>query len=228
MLLNSGEKPILSEKGLLTTIGISTNNKINYALEGSVFAGGTVIKWLRDNMGVIKNAAESEYVARSIPDNGGVYIVPAFVGLGTPHWDSDARGTIMGLTFGNDTRHIVRAGLEAIAYQCYDVISVMEKEMGKEVIALKVDGGAALNDFLMEFQSAILNKKIYRPVVYESTAYGVYILSILNLGIEKDLEQIKNKIEFNRIFEPTEMSINREKLLKYWSKALERAKNWLE
>lgn len=228
MLLNTGEKPVFSEKGLLTTIGASFNNRIIYALEGSVFAGGTVIRWLRDKMGLIKNASESEYIARTLEDNGGVFFVPAFVGLGTPHWDSYARGTLVGMSLGTDSRHVIRASLESIAYQCYDVLKIMEEELGKELVALKVDGGASLNDFLMEFQSAIINKKIYRPVVYESTAYGVYILSLLNLGLEKDLIEIKDKIKFDRVFSPDDMKIEREKLLKYWNKALERAKDWIE
>ena len=228
MLLNTGEKPVISEKGLLTTIGASYGDKTIYALEGSVFAGGTVIKWLRDKMSFIKNAPESEYIARSIKDNGGVYFVPAFIGLGTPHWDSYARGTIMGMSLGNDSRHIVRAALESIAFQCFDVLKTMESELGKEIISLKVDGGASLNDFLMEFQSAIINKKVFRPVVYESTAYGVYILSLLNLGIEKDLDKIKEKIIFDRVFEPKDLEIERDKLIKYWNKALLRAKEWVE
>jgi len=228
MLLNTGEKPVFSEKGLLTTIGASYGDKTIYALEGSVFAGGTVIKWLRDKMNFIKNAPESEYIARSIKDNGGVYFVPAFIGLGTPHWDSYARGTIMGMSLGNDSRHIVRAALESIAFQCFDVLKTMESELGKEIIALKVDGGASLNDFLMEFQSAIINKKVFRPVVYESTAYGVYILSLLNLGIEKDLDKIKEKIIFDRVFGPKDLEIERDKLIKYWNKALLRAKDWVE
>ena len=228
MLLNTGEKPVISEKGLLTTIGASYNNKVIYALEGSVFAGGTVIKWLRDKMNFIKNAPESEYIARGLKDNGGVYFVPAFIGLGTPHWDSYARGTIVGMSLGTDSRHIVRAALESIAFQCFDVLKAMEEELGKDIVSLKVDGGASLNDFLMEFQSAIIDKKVFRPVVYESTAYGVFLLSLLNLGLEKDLEKIKEKIIFDRVFEPSDLSIERDKLIKYWNKTLSRAKEWAE
>lgn len=228
MLLNTGEKPVISENGLLTTVGMSYDDKVCYALEGSVFAGGTVIKWLRDKMGFIKTASESEYVARALKDNGGVYFVPAFVGLGTPHWDSYARGTLVGMSLNTDTRHIVRAALEAIAYQCHDVMKTMEKELGKEILALKVDGGAALNDFLMEFQSALIQKKVFRPVVYESTALGVFLLSLLNLKIETNIEGIKNKIKFDKVFEPNDLSIEREKNIRYWNKALVRAKDWVE
>lgn len=228
MLLNTGEKAVFSENGLLTTVGTAYKDKVYYALEGSVFAGGTVIKWLRDKMNLIKTASESEYIAKSLKDNGGVYFVPAFVGLGTPHWDSYARGTLVGLNLSTDSRYIVRASLESIAFQCYDVLKTMELELGKEIKSIKVDGGAALNDFLLEFQSAILDKKVFRPVVYESTAYGVYILSLIGLGLETDIEDINKKIKFDKVFNPNDINIEREKLLKYWNKALERAKNWLD
>lgn len=228
MLLNTGEKAVFSQKGLLTTVGTAYKDKVYYALEGSVFAGGTVIKWLRDKMNLIKTASESEYIAKSLKDNGGVYFVPAFVGLGTPHWDSYARGTLVGLNLSTDSRYIVRASLESIAFQCHDVLKTMELELGKEIKSIKVDGGAALNDFLLEFQSAILDKKVFRPVVYESTAYGVYILSLIGLGLETDIEEINKKIKFDKVFNPNDIDIEREKLLKYWNKALERAKDWLD
>jgi glycerol kinase len=175
--MNTGEKLIESKHGLITTIAIGLNGKIQYALEGSVFMGGAIIQWLRDEMELITDAKDSEYFAQKVKDNGGVYIVPAFVGLGAPYWDMYARGSIFGLTRGANKNHIIRAALEAIAYQVRDLLDAMEEDTGYKINVLKVDGGASKNKFLMQFQSDISNIKVCKPIITETTALGAAYLA---------------------------------------------------
>ena len=221
MLLNIGDKPVLSKKGLLTTVAWQIGDKITYALEGSVFVGGSVVQWLRDQMRMLHEAAESEKYALEVNDTNGMYFVPAFVGLGTPYWDDDARGSAFGMTRGTTKSHFIRACLEAIAYQCKDVFEVMSKETSCSLKNLKVDGGATKNKFLMQFQSDILHTKIMLPSCLETTALGVAYLAGLASGFYKDLEEIKSIHTYQAIFEP-EMD---EKTVKEkydgWLKAIE-------
>ena len=221
MLLNVGEKPIFSENGLLTTIGWQIGDKITYALEGSVFVGGAVVQWLRDQMKLFREAGDSEEFARAVPDTKGVYFVPAFVGLGTPYWDDDARGAVFGLTRGANNNHFVRACLESIAYQCKDVFEVMKKEAHSKLKSLKVDGGATKNGFLMQFQSDILNTTIMLPACLETTALGAAYLAGLASGFYKNLEEIKAIHSYQAIFNPKmdEETVN--KKYRGWLKAVE-------
>ena len=221
MLLNVGQKPVFSKNGLLTTIGWQIGDKITYALEGSVFVGGAVVSWLRDQMRMLHEAGESEDLAKAVPDTKGVYFVPAFVGLGTPYWDDDARGSVFGLTRGANRNHFVRACLESIAYQCKDVFEVMKKEAHSNLKNLKVDGGATKNKFLMQFQSDILNTTIMLPSCLETTALGGAYLAGLSSGFYKSIEEIKSIHSYQAIFNPimSEEEVND----KYsgWLKAVE-------
>ena len=221
MLMNTGSSPTLSEKGLLTTIGYSLNNEVTYALEGSVFVAGSAIQWLRDALGFFKDAKDSEALATDIDDNYGVVLVPAFVGLGTPYWDSDAKGAIFGLTRATDKKHITRATLEALAFQTRDIIDVMSTESNITPTFLKVDGGASLNNFLMQFQSDILNINIIRPKVSESTALGAAFISGLSVGFFKDLEQIRSIVKSERTFTPDMSEDKVNYLYNRWLKAVE-------
>jgi len=228
LLMNVGEQFVESKSGLLTTIAVGLNGKVQYALEGSVFIGGAVIQWLRDSMKMIASAPESEGIALSVPDNGGVYVVPAFTGLGAPHWDMYARGTIVGLTRGTGREHIVRASLEAIAYQVADVVRAMEQDTGIRLSALRVDGGASANNFLMQFQADILNSRTVRPVVRETTALGAACLAGLAVGFWASQDEIRAAWEEDRTFEPTMEEAVRAKYLAEWKKAVGRAGNWIE
>ena len=202
MLLNIGDKPVLSKEGLLTTVAWKIGDKVTYALEGSVFVGGAVVQWLRDQMRMLRDSSESENYADRVPNTNGMYFVPAFVGLGTPYWDDDARGAAFGMTRGTTKDHFVRACLEAIAYQCKDVFEVMRKETNCCLKNLKVDGGATKNKFLMQFQSDILSTKIMLPRCLETTALGVAYLAGLASGFYKDLDEIKSIHSYQAIFEP--------------------------
>ena len=202
MLMNTGERCIKSSNGLLTTIAIGIDNKIEYALEGSVFIAGAAIQWLRDEMKFFSDAADTEYFATKIENNGGVYLVPAFVGLGSPYWDMYARGTIVGLTRGSNRNHIIRAALEAIAYQSKDLIEAMKEDSGLSFSTLKVDGGAVRNNFLMQFQADILNTDVLRPEITETTALGAAYLAGLAVGFWKDKENIVKNWKLNRKFTP--------------------------
>jgi len=224
MLMNTGETVTKSDK-LISTIAYSLD-KVNYALEGSIFIAGAVIQWLRDELGIIKDAAETESLAKAVEDNNGVYFVPAFVGLGAPHWDMYARGSIMGLTRGTKKEHIVRAALESLAYQTNDVIDVMQKESKIKLKELKVDGGAAKNDFLLQFQSDVLNKRVKRPKNIETTALGAAYLAGLATGYWDKKENIKQ--EMDKVFNPDMKKDERKALLKGWKKAVNRSKAWLE
>ncbi len=219
LLMNTADKPVESRSGLLTTVAWSISGQASYALEGSVFVSGAVVKWLRDQLGIISSAEETEAAARSVPDNGGVYFVPAFVGLGTPYWVPDARGTITGLTRGTGRAHIIRAALEAIAYQTADVLDAMEQDTGKLGV-IKVDGGAAQNDFLMEFQADILARSVIRPSNVESTALGAAFLAGLGCGFWGSTEELSGLCENFREFSPSMTEDKRTELLSGWSRAI--------
>ena len=209
----------LSNKGLLTTLACDIDGQSVYALEGSVFIAGAVIQWLRDELKVIPDASSSEKIVTSLKDNAGVYFVPAFVGLGAPYWDSDARGTITGVTRGTKREHLVRAALESIAYQTKDVFEVMKKELGRNISELKVDGGACKNNFLMKFQADLLNCKIIRPTIIESTAYGVAQLAGVTVGI---LKRKSTRGIVDRVFVPTMSKKQRDQLNSGWQQAVRR------
>lgn len=228
MLMNTGEKAVSSESGLLTTIAWGVDGKVEYALEGSIFIAGAVVQWLRDELRILDNAAQSEELATKVEDNNGVFLVPAFVGLGAPYWDMYARGTIVGLTRGAKREHIVRAALESIAYQTRDVLEAMQKDSGITLTDLKVDGGAVANNFLMQFQSDILGVPVSRPKVIETTALGAAYLAGLAVGYWKDKEDIAQKWQMDRNFKPEMSGEDRDKLYAGWKKAVEKALDWAE
>ena len=220
LLMNTGEKKIISSHNLLTTIAWSIGGKIEYALEGSIFVAGAAVQWLRDELGLIKNAAESEELAMKVPDTQGVFIVPAFVGLGAPYWDMYARGAIFGLTRGVNRNHIVRAVLESIAYQTRDVLSAMEEDSGISLSVLKVDGGASANEFLMQFQSDILGTKVIRPANLETTAQGAAFLAGLEAGIWQDKSDIEKIWIADKEYTPEMDLYHRNQLYNRWKKAV--------
>lgn len=228
LLMNTGEKPVFSKNGLVTTIAWGIDGKINYALEGSIFIAGASIQWLRDEMHLIENAAESEVFATKVNDTNGCYVVPAFTGLGAPYWNQYARGTIVGITRGVNRYHIVRATLESIAYQVNDVISAMKSDSGNEIVSLKVDGGASANDFLMQTQADIINTKVLRPDCVESTATGAAYLAGLAVGYWTDKDAIANNRKISKIFEPGISENERKDKIKGWKKAVETAIAWTE
>ncbi|BCV25884.1 MAG TPA: glycerol kinase GlpK [Firmicutes bacterium] len=228
MLMNTGEKAVPSKSGLLTTIAWGVNGKVEYALEGSIFITGAAVQWLRDELRVIDNSAQSEEYARKVPDTGGVYLVPAFVGLGAPYWDMYARGTIVGITRGTKREHIIRAALESICYQTRDVLEAMTSDSGIKLTALKVDGGAVANDFLMQSQADILGVPVHRPKVTETTALGAAYLAGLAVGFWADQEEIAAKWQINKEFTPAMAADQREKLYRGWKRAVERALKWEE
>jgi glycerol kinase len=226
MVMNTGEKPIKSENNLLTTIAWQLNGKVEYALEGSIFIAGAVVQWLRDEMGLIKKSADIEKLAASVKDNDGVYLVPAFAGLGAPHWDQHARGTIVGLTRGSNSGHFARAALEGIAYQVMDVLKSMEADSGIEILELRVDGGATANDLLMQFQADILRAPVIRPKILETTALGAAYLAGLAVGYWENHEEINKQWQVDRKFE-TEMDREEaDHLVMGWNRALKAAKAW--
>ncbi len=222
--MNTGNRPVYSKGGLLTTVAWRINGKIEYALEGSVFNAGSVIQWLRDNLGFMENSEDSETMAESVEDSGGVYFVPAFTGLGTPYWDMYARGTISGVTRGTTKEHIVRAGLEAIAYRSTEVLEVMAEDTNLELSKLYVDGGASSNDFLMQFQSDMLQCDIIRPVVRETTALGAAFLAGLATGFWKSKAALNDLAEIDRTFSPKGSMNARDNRMKGWRDAVARAK----
>lgn len=226
MMMNTGSEIVRSNKGLLTTVAWQIGADVTYALEGSVFIGGAVIQWLRDELRMIDKAEDSEYFATSVEDNGGVYIVPAFVGLGTPYWDSYARGTITGLTRGTGKAHIIRAALESIAYQTKDVFEAIHEECNLELNELKVDGGACSNNFLMQFQSDILNVPVLRPMVTETTALGAAYLAGLYTGMWKNIQSISKNWKIDRTFGAKMTHEERILLYKKWRKAVLRSLKW--
>ncbi len=227
VLLNTGPKPVDSENKLVTTIAWRTNNQTIYALEGSIFIAGAVVQWLRDGLKLVRTAPEVEDLAATEPDNGGVYLVPAFVGLGAPHWDAYARGTIIGITRGTTAGHFARAALESIAYQVSDVLLAMKADSGIGLKELRVDGGASINNLLMQFQADILGIPVLRPKTTETTAMGAAYLAGLAVGYYKSTDEIAAQWATDRTFEPKMSEDQREKLRADWQKALSRAKDWL-
>ena len=224
MLMNTGDEAIESKHGLVTTLAASLDNHPSYVLEGSVFVGGAIVQWLRDEMRMIKSASETEKYATSVESSNGVYIVPAFVGLGAPHWDSQVRGTVSGLTRGTKKEHFIRASLEAIAYQVYDIYNAMENDLGVKVKTLNVDGGASQNNFLLQFQSDVLLADVVRPKVVEVTALGASYLAGLKVGYWKDIEDIRNNKKIERVFTPSMDLEKRDRRLKGWKVAVARAR----
>jgi glycerol kinase len=225
MLMNTGDKAVASESGLLTTIAWGLDGKVEYALEGSIFIAGAAVQWLRDGIKLIDTAPDSEYFASKVNDTDGVYVVPAFAGLGAPYWDMYARGAIFGLTRGTKKEHIVRATLESLAYQTKDVLSAMESDSGIHLQALRVDGGATANNLLMQFQADILGVNVERPAVLETTALGAAYLAGLAVGFWKREEILDNAL-IERIFAPQMDAETRDKLYKGWQKAVRRTMNW--
>lgn len=224
LLLNTGEKAVRSFNGLVTTLGACAGGKPPYVLEGSVFVGGAVVQWLRDELGLISSAAESEEWARKVPDCGGVYVVPAFTGLGAPYWDSGARGLISGITRGTGKAHIIRAALEAIAYQSADLVAAMERDAGLKITSLRVDGGASANDFLLQFQSDILGVKLQRPAVVETTALGAAYLAGLACGYWSGVKELETQRATEREFLPAMSLTSRQAALSGWRAAVARAR----
>jgi len=221
MLMNTGEQPVISNYSLLTTVAWKVNGITQYALEGSVFIAGAVVQWLRDGLGIINKSADVEELAAKVIGNEGVYLVPAFTGLGAPHWNQDARGTIVGLTRGSNASHIARAALESIAYQTMDVLKAMEADSGIAIKELRVDGGATANDLLMQFQADILNTKVLRPQITETTALGAAYLAGLAVGYWKNIEEIQQQWLIDKTFTPAMDESKRNELAAGWQKAVD-------
>ncbi len=228
LLMNTGEELCRSKNGLLTTVAAGVGERVQYALEGSVFVGGAVIQWLRDEMRFISESRDAEYYAQKVPDTGGVYIVPAFTGLGAPYWDMYARGAIVGITRGTGREHLIRAAQESIAYQVADLVEAMEKDTGVPMKELKVDGGASRDGFLMQFQADILDRTVRRPMIRETTALGAAYLAGLAVGVWKDTDEIRRLWSCDRTFAPDMEAARREKLLAGWHKAVGRSLHWAE
>jgi len=227
MLMNTGTKRIASRNNLLTTIAWRIGDRTEYALEGSIFIAGAVVQWLRDGLGFFPNSPDVEGLANSVPDSGGVYVVPAFAGLGAPHWDQYARGTIVGLTRGTTKAHVARAALDAIALQTVDVLKAMEADAKIRLKELRVDGGASANDLLMQLQSNLLNVPVVRPKVTETTALGAAYLAGLALGFWKNQAEIARQWQVDRRFTPSMTAAERRRMSGDWSRAVERAKGWI-
>ncbi|WP_065204578.1 glycerol kinase GlpK [Shewanella woodyi] len=225
LLMNTGEKAVKSNHGLLTTIAIGAKGEVNYALEGSVFMGGATIQWLRDELGLIRDAQDTEYFASRVESTNGVYLVPAFVGLGAPYWDPSARGALVGLTRGSNRNHIIRAALEAIAYQSRDLLDAMAKDCGVELKQLKVDGGAVANDFLMQFQADITSVEVQRPAVTETTAMGAAFLAGLAVGFWDSTSELKHRADIDRSFMPSISEEQKDELYAGWQKAVSQTIN---
>jgi glycerol kinase len=226
MLLNTGEAAVASKHGLLTTIGWGVNGRITYCLEGAVFVAGAAVQWLRDGLGAIRQSADVEPLMASVQDTAGVYLVPAFVGLGAPHWDSSARGAILGITRGTTMAHIARAAVESMAYQSCDVLRVMEKDAGLKLSGLRVDGGATVNDHLLQFQADLLGVPISRPVGAEATARGAAFLAGLAVGYWSDFRELSSVWKLDREFRPSMDQATRDRLYSGWQKAVSRARTW--
>ena len=226
LLMNTGDKPFMSKNGLITTIGIGLDGKVEYALEGSVFVGGAVIQWLRDEMRFFAESRDAEYYAQKVKDNGGVYLVPAFTGLGAPYWDMYARGSIIGITRGTKREHIIRAAQESIAYQVADLVLAMEADTGLPLKGLRADGGASRDGFLMQFQADILQKQGYRPKIRETTALGVAYLAGLATGVWSGREEIRKSWICDSTFEPRMTGEESERLMDNWHKAVGRSRGW--
>ena len=226
MLMNTGEKPVFSKNGLVTTIAWGLDGKVEYALEGSIFVAGAAIQWLRDELQIIERAYDTEELAQRVPDTNGCYVVPAFTGLGAPHWDQYARGAILGLTRGVNRYHIIRATLDSLCYQANDVLKAMEADSGIKLAALKVDGGACANNYLMQTQSDIINAPVKRPCCVETTAMGAAYLAGLAVGYWKDKEEVRKNWAIDRTFEPQISDEKREEMVNGWDKAVSRSFGW--
>jgi glycerol kinase len=228
MLMNTGGKPIRSKNNLLTTVAWRISNRTEYALEGSIFIAGAVVQWLRDGLGIIRQSSEVEALAASVPDTGGVYLVPAFAGLGAPHWDPYARGTLVGLTRGSTRAHIARAALEGIALQVVDILKAMEADSGIRMKQLRVDGGACANNLLMQMQSDLLNLPVVRPQIAETTALGAAYLAGLAVGFWRNQAEIGKQWKKNRTFKPRMKNSSRTLISKGWQRAIAKSKAWQE
>ncbi|MBQ5869748.1 MAG: glycerol kinase GlpK [Lachnospiraceae bacterium] len=226
MLMNTGEKPVFSKNGLVTTIAWGLDGKVEYALEGSIFVAGAAIQWLRDELQIIERAYDTEELAQRVPDTNGCYVVPAFTGLGAPHWEQYARGAILGLTRGVNRYHIIRATLDSLCYQANDVLKAMEADSGIKLAALKVDGGACANNYLMQTQSDIINAPVKRPCCVETTAMGAAYLAGLAVGYWKDKEEVRKNWAIDRTFEPQISDEKREEMVNGWDKAVKRSYGW--
>ena len=226
LLMNTGETPVFSKNGLVTTIAWGIDGTVHYALEGSVFVAGAAIQWLRDELRLIDSASDTEYLAQKVEDSNGCYVVPAFTGLGAPYWDQYARGTIVGLTRGVNKDHIIRATLESLAYQVNDVLEAMKADSGILLSALKVDGGASANNFLMQAQADVSQAPVHRPNCVETTAMGAAYLAGLAVGYWKDKEDVKKNWTIDRIFQPQIAKETRQKMLSGWKKAVRYAHGW--
>jgi glycerol kinase len=228
VVMNTGSKPIVSKHKLLTTIGWQIGNEVTYAIEGSIFMGGAVVQWLRDQIGIIKSSSEIEALAKQVENSGGVALVQGFVGLGAPHWDQYATGAIIGLRRETGKAHIARAALEAIAFSSMEVIQTMVEDSGIEVNELRVDGGASVNNLLMQIQADAIQTKVVRPKVTETTALGAAYLAGLAIGFWKNMDDLKQHWQVDRIFEPVSETIQIKTLIKDWKRAVERSKHWYE
>ncbi|MFT5326959.1 MAG: glycerol kinase [Planctomycetaceae bacterium] len=228
LLMNTGDKPVVSNNGLLTTVGWKVDGKVTYCLEGSVFVAGAVVQWLRDGLQFFDDASEVEALARSVDSTDGVYLVPAFVGLGAPYWDADARGTLIGMTRGTTRAHIARAALEAIAYQTKDVLDAMEQDCGQSLDILRVDGGATANSLLMQFQSDLLGVTVQRPVVGETTALGAAYLAGLATGVWESQADVSSNWQLETEFQPSTANSQTDQLYADWKRAVERSQNWAQ
>ena len=226
LLMNTGEKPVYSKNGLVTTIAWGLDGKVNYALEGSIFVAGAAIQWLRDEMKLVDSSQDSEYMAKKVKDTNGCYVVPAFTGLGAPHWDQYARGTIVGITRGVNKYHIIRATLESLAFQVNDVISAMQADSGITLSTLKVDGGASANNFLMQFQSDIMGAPVHRPVCVETTAMGAAYLAGLAVGYWESKEAVVKNWQIDKVFHPDMAEAERTELVNGWNKAVKCSYGW--
>ena len=226
LLMNTGEKLVKSEHGLVTTIAASEDDKIKYALEGSIFIGGAAVQWLRDELKIINSPRECEQLASEVKGCEGAYVVPAFTGLGAPYWSQHSRGTIVGITRGFNKNHLIRATLESIAYETYDIVKAMEEDANVSVKELKVDGGASNNNLLMQFQADLLNAKVYRPMITETTALGAAYLAGLSVGFYKDIDEIKYNWAIDKSFSSLMSEKDREKKIKGWKRAIDTALYW--
>src|SRR5450830_719991 len=228
MVMNTGDKPIVSKNNLLTTIAWQVDGKVQYALEGSIFIGGAVVQWLRDGLGIIRHSRDVEALARSVPDSDGVYLVPAFAGLGAPHWNPHARGAMFGATRGTNSAHLARAALDSIAYQTMDVLTAMQADAGLDIAQLRVDGGATANDLLMQFQADILGVEVIRPEVTETTALGAAYLAGLAVGFWPDQETLRRQWRQDASFKPALPAEQVDKLVRGWQRAIAAAKSWAD
>jgi glycerol kinase len=226
VLVNTGDSPVFTDTGLITTLGWGLGDKVTYALEGSIFITGAAVQWVRDGLGLIKNSSDIQALAATVPDNGGVYFVPAFVGLGAPYWDMYARGTMVGLTRGSNKGHIARAVEESIAYQSRDVIDMMKADACCQIPVLRVDGGGSVDNLLMQFQADILGIPIQRARLFETTALGAAYLAGLAVGLWRDTDEIERHWQSSASYEPKMSADQRETLYGNWKRAVERARGW--